>query len=37
MLISLNENTDLCAALQGGFFSLENQQLVQYEKTAQNS
>ena len=33
----LNDCTDLCAYLQGGFYSFENQQLVQYEKTAQNS
>jgi len=33
----LNDSADLCASLQGGFFSFENQQLVQYEKTAQNS
>jgi hypothetical protein len=29
--------TDLCASLQGGFYSFENQQFVQYEKTSQNS
>ena len=37
MLMPLNDPTDLCASLQGGFSSFKNQQLVQYEKTVKNS
>ena len=37
MPMPLNDPTDLCASLQGGFSSFKNQQLVQYEKTVKNS
>lgn len=33
----LNDHTDICASLQGGFSGFENQQLVQSAKTPQNS